>query len=98
MVIKRLGRGNLHGTIDQATAKPVAALAAKNDSDNDSDDEFPSDRRLLSPEYRQKFLVEGSVAQVVGTAQTNSGEAIDVLFGLHRQPAVAKVGVLNCDN
>ena len=55
-------------------------LAARNDSDDDSDDEFPSIRRLLSPEYRHKLVEEGSLVQE-GTAEKNSGEAMDDLFG-----------------
>jgi hypothetical protein len=56
------------------------ALPARNDADDDSDAEFPSIRRLLSPEYRHKSAKEASILQE-GTAEKNMGEALDDLFG-----------------
>jgi hypothetical protein len=51
----------------------------RGDSD-DSDDEFPSVRRLLSPEYRQKLVEEGSLVQEVA-AKNKAGEALNYLVG-----------------
>lgn len=58
--------------------KHVNALEARNDSD-DSDDELPSIRRLLSPEYRHRLAEEGSLHE--GTAEKNIDETLDNLFG-----------------
>lgn len=58
-------------------------LAAMNDPDDDSDDEFPSIRRLLSPEYRHKLVEEGLLVQD-RTADVNIDEALQdlVSYGL----------------
>jgi hypothetical protein len=69
-------------------------LAERNDSDDNSDDEFPSVCCLLSPEYRQKLVEKASPVQE-DTAEKTVGGAMDDLFGF--VSIAAKVGLLSCD-
>ena len=62
-------------------AKHANTLAEKNDSDDDSDNEFPSLCRLLSPEYRHKLAEERAHVQD-STIEKNVSQALDDnLFG-----------------
>jgi hypothetical protein len=70
----------LNLTIYIGPARHANALAERNDSDDNSDDEFPSVRRLLSPEYRQTLVEKASLVQE-DTAEKTVGEAMDDLFG-----------------
>ena len=51
-----------------------------NNSDDDSNDEFPLLYCLLSPEYRYKLVEERAIIQE-RTAKKNLSEALDDLFG-----------------
>jgi hypothetical protein len=51
----------------------------RNNSDDDSDDEFPLIRCLLSPEYRHKLAEERSFVRE-GTAEMNIGKTLDDLL------------------
>jgi hypothetical protein len=55
-------------------------MEARNDSDDDSDDEIPSTRRLLSPEYQQKLVRETFLAPE-DTSKKTVGETMDNLSG-----------------
>ena len=70
-------------------------LAARNDADEDSDAELPSIRRLLSPEYRHKLAKEGSILQE-GTAEKNTGEALDDLLGHGSTAGSSQGGCIEC--
>lgn len=70
-------------------------LTARNDSDDDSDDEFPSIRCLTSPEYRHKLVKERSLVQE-GTSEKNISEALDDLFGYGSTAGSSKRGCANC--
>jgi hypothetical protein len=52
-----------------------------NDSDNESDDEFPSVPRLLSPEYRHKLAKEGLLVQKSTVGENNNQDLDNALFG-----------------
>lgn len=61
--------------------KHASTPAARYDSDNEFDDELPSLRRLLSPEYRHKLAEEGLLVQE-STVGENINQALDdALFG-----------------
>jgi hypothetical protein len=68
---------------------------ARNDSDDDSDGEFLSLRRLLSPEYRQKLAEEQSLVQE-DTAENNNGEALHDLFGYELTVGNSQGGCATC--
>ena len=55
--------------------------AARYDSDNEFDDELPSLRRLLSPEYRHKLAEEGLLVQESTIGENNNQALDDALFG-----------------
>lgn len=60
--------------------KRTNALAARDDTDDDLKEEFPSVRRLLSPEYKWKLVEEESLLKG-DTAKKTFDKAVDHLFG-----------------
>jgi hypothetical protein len=61
-----------------------------NDSDDDSDFEFPSVRRLLPPEYRHKLAEEGPPVQDSTTEKDISQDLDDGLVGYRSRAGSSK--------